>query len=55
MQFFKLKFDSSTKNLMSKHICCKVKDMIETTTFFGKSVVKGSCTVVEFRVSLEKK
>ena len=29
--------------------------MIETTTFFWKSVVKGSCTVVEFRVSLEKK
>ena len=22
VQFFKLKFDSSTKNLMSKHICC---------------------------------
>ena len=40
---------------MSKHICCQVKDMIETTTFFWKSVVKGSCTVVEFRVSLEKK
>ena len=29
--------------------------MIETTTFFWKSLVKGSCTVEEFRVSLEKK
>lgn len=32
-----------------------VKDMFETKTFFLKSVVKGSCTLVEFRVSLEKK
>ena len=40
--------------------CCgaqsvEVKDMIETTTFFCLSVVKGSCTVEEFRGSLEKK
>ena len=32
-----------------------VKDMIETKTFFLKSLVKDSCMVVEFRVSLEKK
>ena len=29
--------------------------MIETKTFFLKYVVKDSCTVVEFRVSLEEK
>ena len=32
----------------------EVKDVIETTTFFWKSGVKGSCTVEEFRGSLEK-
>ena len=32
-----------------------VKDKTETKAFYLKSVVKGSCTVVEFRVSLEKK
>ena len=29
--------------------------MIETATFFWRSLVKGSCTAEEFRVSLEKK
>ena len=32
-----------------------VKDMIELKLFSLKSLVKGSYTVVEFRVSLEKK
>ena len=28
--------------------------MIETTNFFWRSMVKGSCTAEEFRVILEK-